>query len=311
MTGKTDAGIKIMHDGGIATIPYNQLPPDVLKGLGITSTPAPDDEYKLPSPFKTSRASYEDAQLISVQPDGIRIRHRLGSTKVGYEELPESVVKDLGPFDSSKASAFRSAEVERNRQVLAAAREAVLDAQRAGIEADRKAVASLEQQKDELVKNPKLISPSVFVEISAYSQGGKSRDTDWATWWGSYSRTEVSKRTMYCTVASQTKGYQRVRLQCMFLTREVTGSKDLLYEIVVDDLVSLGPQAAKVVGASAEAEQSTDNYAALGLHFKEGVKYVGWCWRAVDGQNRVVAVYSSTPAYDKYGWSTPVEPPNF
>ncbi len=94
---------------------------------------------------------------------------------------------------------------------------------------------------------------------------------------------------------------------CIFLTREVSDGKNLNYEIVADDLISLGPNATKVVGASGQAEQSDDNYAALGLRVREGVKYVGWSWRAIDGQGRISAVYSSMPPYDRYGWSTPAE----
>lgn len=110
-----------------------------------------------------------------------------------------------------------------------------------------------------------------------------------------------------CYITSKIRGFQRVRVQCLFLTREVSGSKDLEYEIVADDKVSLGPQARKVVAASAEAKSSDENYAALGLRIREGVKYVAWSWRAIDGMGRICAVYSSTPSYDRYGWSAKID----
>jgi hypothetical protein len=45
----------------------------------------------------------------------------------------------------------------------------------------------------------------------------------------------------------------------------------------------------------------------LGLRVKEGAKYVGWTWRAIDAQGRICAVHSSIPAYDRYAWQTPLE----
>lgn len=300
--------IKVMHDGGIATIPHSQLPPEVLASLGINPAAQPSENIiKLPNPLATSKSEYADPELLAVEPDGIRIRHTLGYAKVKYEDLPAVVVEIVGPFDPKLAASFRDAQAERDREAYAAQRKAILDAQNASNASAKAAQEKMDEHKNALLADPKLVSPSVFVELTAYSTGGKSRDTDWATTWGSYSRTDVSERKMQCTIASKIGGYQRARLQCIFLTREVSGGKDLLYEVVADDLVSLGPKVAKIVTASGQAEQSDDQYAALGLRFREGVKYVGWCWRAVDGSGRVSAVYSSTPVYDRYGWSVPVE----
>lgn len=301
--------IKVMHDGGIATIPHKQLPPEVLTILGINPATQPAEEaIKLPDPLETTKSKYETPELVAVEPDGIRIRHSLGSAKIKHEELPKDVIDLVGPFDAKLASSYREAQAERDRAAYAATRKALMEAQAESIASAKAAQEKLDEHKNALLADPKLISPSIYVEIKAYSTGGKNRDTDWATSWGSYSRTDVSERKMYCTIQSKIGGYQRARLQCVFLTREVSGGKDLMYEVVADDLVSLGPNVAKIVGASAVAEQSDDRYAALGLRFREGVKYVGWCWRAVDGMGRVAAVYSSTPAYDRYGWSVPVEP---
>lgn len=300
--------IKILHDGGIATIPHGQLPPEVLALLGISASQAPaENVIKLPDPLATAKNSYTQPELVAVEPDGIRIRHSLGSAKVRHEDLPQSVVDQVGPFDPKLAASFREAQAERDREAYATAQRAIQAAQQAETAAAAENNQLVEEHKQALLADPKLVSPSVAVEISASSTGGKSRDTDWATTWGSYSRTDVSERKMVCTVRSKISGYQRARIQCIFLTREVSGGKDLLYEVVANDLVSLGPKVTKAVGASAVAEQSDDRYAALGLRYRDGVKYVGWCWRAIDGQGRVCAVYSSTPAYDRYGWSVPVE----
>lgn len=308
VTGQTPDAVKVMHDGGIATLPHNQLPPEVLTLLGVdpASTP-PEDSVVLPDPLETAKNKYEKPELVSVEPDGIRIKHMLGSAKVPYEDLPPAVVALVGPFDAALATSFRAAQAERDRAAYTATRKAILDAQQSSAVANPNN-SQTDAHRTALLADPKLVSPSVFVELIGQSFGGKSRDTSWTTTWGSYNRDDASSRKMLCTIRSKSSGFQRARIQCLFLTREVSGGKDLLYEIVADDLVSLGPGVTKNVGASGQAEQSDDNYAALGLRVREGVKYVGWSWRAIDGQGRVSAVYSSIPPYDRYGWSTPVEP---
>lgn len=307
VTGSTESAIKVMHDGGIATIQHNQLPPEVLQILGIEGTPQAEPEIALPDPLVTAKTSYEKPQLTAIDPDGIRIKHPLGSAKVRYEDLPPSVLPLVGPFDPSRAESFRKAEEERNRDAYAQARKAIEDAQRAGAAPDIARQKELDELKAALMADPNLISPTLALEIIAYSSGGKSRDTTYATTWGSFARTETSKREMYCTVRSKTRGLQRARLQCIFLTRDVSGSRDMKAEVVADAKVSLGPEATKQVAATAKAEQSNENYAAIGIRYREGEKYVGWCWRAIDGQDRICAVYSSMASYDRYAWNTPVD----
>ncbi len=307
ITSQNSDSIRLMHDGGIATIPLSQLPAEVLHALGLSLPPAkPEQAIQLPDPIKTIKAEYKSPELIAIEPDGLRIRHSLGSAKIKHEELPNDVIALVGPFDPKLAASFRQAQAERDREAYAAQRKAILESQNAIMAEAKAAEEKVDEHKQALLADPNLVSPSIFVELSAYSTGGKSRDNDWLTTWGSYSRTDTSSRQMQCAIASKINGYQRARIQCIFLTREVSGGKDLITEIVADDLVSLGPKAAKIVTASGEARQSDDRYALLGLRIREGVKYVGWCWRAIDGAGRVTAVYSSTPAYDRYGWGTPL-----
>lgn len=308
ITTQTSEGIKVMHDGGIATIINAQLPEEILVLLGVNpSAVAVDNGIKLPDPLETTKGNFQQPELVAVEPDGIRIKHSLGTAKVRHELLLPNVLELVGPFDEKLAADFRDAQAERDRAAYTASRDAIMEAQKAGNAANAAASKKADEHRQALLADPKLVSPSVFIEISARSTGGKDRETDWATTWGSYSRNDVSERKMVCTIRSKIGGYQRARVQCIFLTREVSGGKDLLHEVVADDLVSLGPNVTKVVGASGKAEQSDELYASLGLRVREGVKYVGWCWRALDGQGRVSAVYSSTPAYDRYGWSVPVD----
>ena len=307
ISARTEEAIKVMHDGGIANIPLAHLPTEVLTALGITSVAPEEPAIQLPQPFLVGKNNYQKAELTGVDPDGIRIKHDMGAAKVPFEVLPATLIDQVGPFDAKRAGEFRQAELERNRAAYTAARQSINAAQAAatnGIIAEQKA---LEEQKQGLLSDPKKISEVVNVRISATSSGGKNRDTVWQTYYGSYDRTDTSKRTMVCTITSRSGGFQRARLQCIFLTRDVSGSRDLLYEIAADDLVNLGPQVTKTVVAGAVTQQSDEKYVMLGLRIKEGAKYVGWTWRAIDAQGRICAVYSSLPAYDRYAWQTPLE----
>lgn len=304
--GQTEAGLKLMHDGGLTTIPYDELPLVVLDLIGVK--PAPKEEgLQLPNPFILQKTQYDQAELTALEPDGIRIKHALGVAKVPFEQLPDFILKEVGPFDAEAAAKFRQAEEERNREAHRLVRQAITDAQNAENARLEQAKAEVDAQKAELLADPDKISDVLTLRIAASSTGGKSRDTHFKTYYGSYGRTDTSVRNMVCSVSSVSRGFQRARLQCLFLTREVTGGQTLKYEIVADDLVSIGPLVTKTVEATGEAQQSDDKYVALGLRIRDGVKYVGWVWRAIDGQGRICAVYSSTPAFDRYGWSAPVD----
>ena len=307
ITGQTEAGLKIMHDGGVALIPFAELPEHILTLIGAQAAPKSEPEVPLPNPFKTTKVEYKDAELTAVEPDGIRIKHAQGAAKVPYESLPQSLLDVVGPFSAEAAAQFRLAEAERNREAYLATRQAIMASQNAEAEIIEKEKEKVEEQKQELLANPKKVSPVLAIRIAASSTGGKSRDTTFKTYYGSYARTDTSVRNMVCSVSSIARAYQRAHLQCLFLTRDVTGGQGLNYEIVADDLVSVGPLVTKTVEATGEAQQSDDKYVALGLRIRDGVKYVGWVWRAIDGQGRICAVYSSQPSYDTYGWSAPIE----
>ena len=302
-----DDTIKFIHDGGIASLPVNHLPIQIIASLGLAVPPPEESLPTLPQPFIVGGTAYQNAELTGVDPDGIRIKHELGVAKVPHQLLPQSVLDAVGPFDPAIAEQFKQAEIERNRAAHAATREALNAIQTAATNAIVADQQALDDEKQALLADPTKVSPIVNVRISASSTGGKSRDTNWQTYYGSYDRTETSKRSMVCTITSRSGGYQRARLQCLFLTRDVAGARDLLYEIVADDLVNLGPQVTKTVVAGGITQQTDEKYIMLGLRVKEGAKYVGWTWRAIDAQGRICAVYSSSPAYDRYAWQAPID----
>lgn len=307
ITGTPEGAIKIMHDGGIATLPHNQLPSEVLSLLGITAAPPEEPKIMLPDPLVTQLGiSYVTPVLTEVDPDGIRISHSNGRAKVRYEELPATVLEVVGPFDPKLAASFRDQEEERNRTAYKNARDAIMEAQNAGNAAAAADQAAMEAQLKEFQDDPNKLSSVISVEIKASSTGGKNNETNWQTWWGSSSKSTTSERTMRCTIQSKSGSPQRMRMQCLLLSRDIGGGKNLHADVVADGNVSLAAGAVKTVVASSGTESTQENYVLIGLRIVSGEKYVGWSWRAIDAQGRIAAVRSSTPAYDRFAWSTPL-----
>jgi hypothetical protein len=305
--GRNEQGVRIMHDGGLVTVSHAELPAEVAALLGVEQSTNPD-AIVLPDPLVAKGKTFLKPTLLSVEPDGIRIRHDGGSAKVGYELLPGSLQISLGGFDPDQAMSFRAAENERQKAVQAEMyQQRMKMIEKSNKEAAGGAAPVDQQPTANLLQNPEVLSQNVLVELSARSLGGKSRDTPYSTNYGSYIKTDTSARNMACTIKSRSSGAQRLRLQCLFLTRGVGGGK-LRADIVADTKVEVGANAAKVVTTQAKAENTDAKFVALGLRFKEGEKYVGWSWRAIDGQGRISAVTSSIPVYDKYAWSTALEP---
>jgi hypothetical protein len=307
VTGRTEEAVKIMHDGGIATIAYSQLPLEILEALGLQAQSVVSDVIKLPDPLATTKGTYLKPELRAVEPDGIRIIHTLGTAKIWHEHLPISVAESVGPFDPVRATEFREAEAERARQHYKEGRKVLNDAQRAANNYEQSQRDAVEAQKAQLVDNPEMVSPIVSVQLSASATGGRNRDKTYQAPWGSHAWTDTQRRSMVCRIASNVKSYQRVRVQCLFFTKEVSAGRSVLSEIVADTKVSLGPLSAKTIEATATAEVSDENYVAIGFKLRTGAKYAGWSWRSIDGKGRITSVFSSNANYDKDAWSLPVE----
>jgi hypothetical protein len=334
--GRTEQGLRVMHENGISVVPVAELPPEVAESFGIEATPNPD-AITLPDPLVVKDKTYLKPALLFVEPDGIRIQHEGGSGKIGYELLPGSVQLSLGGFDHEQAMSFRAAEKERLRlfeaerhlqKMKAIDDENKIAAGSSVADGDPPAVVSSTDADDnapaneplaQLRENPEMVSRNILVALEARSSGGKKVDTPFNNVNGSSLRNDVSVRNMFCTITSKSAEAQRVRLQCLLVTRTLAESK-LQADIVADTKVDLGPNASKLVTTTATAS-STDAknvilgvssadtiYIAFGVSFRAGEKYRGWSWRAIDGQGRVCAVRSSLPSYDRLAWSTPLEP---
>jgi len=298
----TAKGVKIMHGSGLNWISPAELPPDVQSLLGLTVAAMPS--VTLPHPFKAGSQSYDHATVLGIDPDGIRIRHDNGTAKVRYEALPNELQSKLGGFTAEKAIAFRAAEQQNQstaqRQIAAtAAAVAQMNNTNAG-------PAPTDVELDKLRTDPNYITPAAQVKVGGRSQGGKSRYEPWKTDYGSYQRTDTSSRQYMCSVTSTSRYAQRVRVQCFVLTRSLT-DRGMDINPVQNILVDLPANGVKTVSASSVVANTDDNYAALGIRERSGDKYLGWTWRVIDGNNRVVGVVSSTPGYDHYALEQPVE----
>lgn len=313
VVSKTNDSIRVMHDGGIATIESHELPAEIALKLGFNVST--NDEFDLPDPLETPKRTYHRAKLVGVDPDGIKIMHLEGSAKINYEELPKNIVNAYGPFDPAMASRYR--EQQKELQAIAYREALRLKASQNQI-ASESAEASLVQAnavKQMLTENPTFISPLVSVTLGASSSGGKvnTQTNDGVT----SSKTTASIRNISCTVRSQASQPQRLRLQCLLLTRTAFVNGPLNAEVAGETSVELGPSVTKNVQFTAEAFRSeetqkigtlstTNATYTIYMSTRSGVKYVGWSVRAIDGKGRVCAVASSMAPYDRFSWQTPI-----
>ncbi|MCF7786668.1 MAG: hypothetical protein K9N47_11140 [Prosthecobacter sp.] len=312
---KTEDSVRIMHDGGITTLHVKDLPPEIVSLVGF-ATVSTEDEKPLPDPLVTPKHSFQKAELAGVDPDGIRILHKDGSAKINYENLPTDLKEAFGPFDPELALHFRDQQKEQQKVSYREAQEFKAEQNKIATQTSPAAESAQNNQKQKLLDDPTLISPSVAVHLTARSSGGKynSQSSDGVT----NTKETASVRNITCSAQSKSGGYQRLRLQCLLLTRPAFVDGPLTPELAGETNVDLAPDGAKIVEITAEAVrtdqtrtigQLTTAYASYTIYLRtrSGVKYIGWSIRAIDGSGRVCAVTSSIPHYDRFAWQTPVK----
>src|SRR5687768_3554944 len=62
---------------------------------------------------------FSNVKVIAVEPDGLRLQHDAGVSKVSFAELPEPVRKNY-PYDPEKAAVYARAAEASNREALLA-----------------------------------------------------------------------------------------------------------------------------------------------------------------------------------------------
>lgn len=301
--------VKLMHEGGIVTLSVADLPAEVAQLLGLTIAEATPETKPLPETLTIKERQFRSVKLSGIDPDGIRILHAEGGGKIMHEDLPRELLIDYGPFDPQLALSFREQQKEQQRALYKIRLDAIKseNAQAGRLQGlSQSSTIPHNEVAAELLENPTQVSMPVYVELAAQSIGGKNRDTPFSTNYGSFVNEDTSTRSMICTIKSIVALPQRVRMQCIMISRPLAGGA-LQADVVGETLVELGPNAQKTISTSATVESTDEKYVALGLRFKSGEKYIGWCWRAIDGANRVCVVRSSIPHYDRFGWQTPIK----
>ena len=301
---RSDAGLKIMHDNGIITLRPTELPADITNRIGLSPSGEPETK-SLPAAITITGKTYASAELAGIDPDGIRIVHSEGASKIPFEEMPPQLVQDFGPFDAELAIKYRAQQKEMQAAIHKARIEHIQKENEIAASSQNSPTQapSTTTTPDTIVSSGD-VSPVVLVKLSARSSGGKNRNTTWETNYGSYNREDTSSRSIYCAVSSLANTPQTVRMQCIFIVRPIQGA--LVGKVVEDKKIQLTPFASAIASAQAEAKSKDDKYVALGMRFQEGEKYIGWSWRAIDGQGRITSVFSSMPHYDRFGWQTPL-----
>ncbi len=312
----TEDSIRIMHDGGIVRLNAKELPQEIAGILGFRNEGA-NDEAILPDPLITSKHRFAHSKLTGIDPDGIRILHAAGVAKINYEDLSKDLIAAFGPFEADRAKIFRDQQQELQRAAYSSAQKLKM----AGGKAVGQPTLQIEDQKQKLLANPSLISTPVIVELTGQSVGGKIKTSYFDPKDSTSTREESSARNIMCHVQSKSDGYQRLRLQCLMLSRPAFVKGDIQAEVVGETMVELGPWPSpgflKIVTVAAEAVKTEKNrtiargetanfYITISLRTRSGVKYIGWCWRAIDGLGRICAVSSSIPPYDRFAWRTPL-----
>lgn len=307
----SDKGVKILHDGGISVITAGDLPGSVSAALGLQPEATLATVLTLPNPLNAGGKVYQAAELIAIDPDGIRIRHLEGLATIRYELLSPDLQKACGGFDPQAATSFRAskeqqdlaARAEIERQRMAALSPSSPPPETSGATA---AGAPTRPAAADPLSDPNYISPNVTLTLTAMSTGGKNRNEPWKTDYGSYNRVDTSKRQIVCTLENVSRdGVQRARVQAFMIVRSYdTG--EARADLVEDCLVTVAAGRRVSVGAFISATNTDDKYVALGIRERTGDKYLGWTWRVLDGLGRISAVRSSQSGYDHYAREQPV-----
>lgn len=291
-----DRILKISHEAGIANILLSDLPADVCLALNIPFSGGP--KITLPSPFKAGGVTYESAQLLSVDPDGIRISHASGSAKVRYEHLSHDITAQLGGFNFEAAAAFRESVALQQQQ----AHSAIADTKQAmnapGLGPSPTDPSSNNQSQQ--TEGPVSVGPSITMVGKTVSMG-REVTTTWSTSWGSYQKTGNSRRCVALTVSTVARRPQQATVEMLFLWRN-KDNRDL-------EVISVGSDTAVVVDGHPKvltietAESDTDEkYVILGIREKSGRRYLGWVARAKDANGQIVAACASVPHYVRYAY---------
>ncbi len=92
----------------------------VVVGLAVASASqaAPPVTAETFTELRTEKGrTFSNAKVIAIEPDGLRLRHDAGVSKVAFTELPEPVRKNY-PYDPGRAAEYAKAAEAANREAI-------------------------------------------------------------------------------------------------------------------------------------------------------------------------------------------------
>lgn len=266
--------------------------------LSLTNFAFAVDTY--PSLSTKKGREYKIVTVTAVEPDGLRIRHESGTTKIPFEELTVEIQKKYA-YDPSAADAHRK-EYERK----SAAQQAELDeAVKASVLEPKEPVApkppnhppaASKAAEPNATSNPSSNPNSIPTNVklvAATSSMGRNSDRSWQTSWGSYDEKIFRARAVKVTVTASTGGDAVIELHWI---GSQAGRPSNQGVVKVDrtpvTLIANQPFAHEFGNLFVENDTK---YAALGERDRDGVKYSGWVARLVTKSGATLAVQGARP----------------
>ena len=115
--------VLIDHDGGLAKVPFADIPEDLQEKFRTPPKPALETPLGSNDLAAADGRIYRNVQVRKIEPDGLTLRHDAGLTKLAFPLLPEDWQRkyEYDPQQAARyerATAAARAQAERDRQAL-------------------------------------------------------------------------------------------------------------------------------------------------------------------------------------------------
>lgn len=108
--------ILIYHEGGVAKIPFVEIPAEVQHKYETLTPANPDLPLGAHDIMTLNGKIYRNAHVRNIEPDGLTLHHDAGLTKVLFSVLPEEIQKKY-EYDPQAARAYQKASLITQRNV--------------------------------------------------------------------------------------------------------------------------------------------------------------------------------------------------
>ena len=245
---------------------------------------------------------YFSVEIVSVEPDGLRIKHESGVGTIPFETLPDNLAKKYH-FDPKAADEHRKEKASLQERIIDEMDEAARDSDKAietadegkpSEEAIKTAIPkSAPNQKTVFVspQNIKVLAKSVRLSadtVSGESPSGRTTSTI---------RTIKRERHVSVVVDASTGG--RVTVETHFFGKDHSEKAINRVVKVTRNRVTLLGEHPETIDASAMFTETTKTDTKLGTRYRSGVKYAGWVVRVLDSNGKMLAIQGSRTDFIK------------